>query len=112
MEIRDAVNKAVLAGKGAQEMAKEFVDELVKRGKVSATEGEGFVKGFEEKAKEFGERAQRGAEDIKESLAETYLKTLEKMNIPTREEYAKLEAEVKALKERINALEQRGGGSC
>ena len=52
MTVADIIKKAMLAGLGAQEKAKEFVDELVKAGELSKSEGATLVKEWASKAEE------------------------------------------------------------
>ena len=88
MLIGEIIKKAMLVGLGAQEKAKEFVDELVKEWTTKA----------EESTKEFDKR-----------VKETVSNILEKLNIPTREDMEKLEKKVQALNSRLKKLE--GGTS-
>ena len=98
MIIGDIVKKAMLAGLGAQEKAKEFIEELVKAGELSKSEASSLVKEWtskaEESTKEFDKRAK-----------ETVANILEKLNIPTREDMEKLEKKVQALNARLKKLE-------
>jgi polyhydroxyalkanoate synthesis regulator phasin len=102
MIIAEVIKKAMLAGLGAQEKAKEFVEELVKAGELSKSEASTLVKEWtskaEESTKEFDKR-------VKEAVANV----LEKLSIPTREDMEKLEKKVQALNARLKKLE--GGTS-
>ncbi len=52
----DIIRKALLAGFGVQEKAREFIDDLVKKGELSQSEGAKLMKEVIEKA-EKGRRA-------------------------------------------------------
>ncbi len=92
----------MLVGLGAQEKAKEFVEELVKAGELSKSEASTLVKEWttktEERTKEFDKR-----------VKDTVGNILEKLNIPSREDMEKLEKKIQALNARLKKLE--GGSS-
>ncbi len=102
MVIAEVIKKAMLVGLGAQEKAREFVDELVKAGELSKSEASSLVKEWttktEERTKEFDKR-------VKDTVANI----LEKLNIPSREDIEKLETKIQALNGRLRKLE--GGAS-
>jgi|SRR5208282_882471 len=98
MTIFDAVRNAILAGFGVQEKVKEFIDELVRKGELSESQGAKLVK-------EWSEKADKGTTDLNKNLAELMSKTLEKMNIPTKEEFDRLNKKVLTLSARVRKLE-------
>ncbi len=102
MVIAEVIKKAMLVGLGAQEKAREFVDELVKAGELSKSEASSLVKEWttktEERTKDFDKRAK-----------DTVANILEKLNIPSREDIEKLETKIQALNGRLRKLE--GGAS-
>ncbi|HMD14200.1 MAG TPA: phasin family protein, partial [Bacteroidota bacterium] len=98
MTVFDAVRNAVLAGFGVQEKVKEFIDELVKKGELSESQGAKVVR-------EWSERADRGSSDLNKNLSELMSKTLEKINIPTKEEFEQLNKRVQSLSVRVRKLE-------
>ncbi len=102
MVITEVIRKAMLVGLGAQEKAKEFVEELVKAGELSKSEASTLVKEWttktEERTKEFDKR-----------VKDTVGNILEKLNIPSREDMEKLEKKIQALNARLKKLE--GGSS-
>ena len=74
-----------------KEKIEEFSKELVEKGKLSETEGKEFIDELQKKSEE----ARKKVEDqIKASVRDT----LEKMNIPTRDNLLKLEEQVEELK--------------
>jgi len=102
MIIGEVVKRAMLAGLGAQEKAKEFVDELVKAGELSKGEASNLVK-------EWTTKAEEGTKEFDKRVKETVANVLEKLNIPNREDMEKLEKKVQALNSRLKKLE--GGAS-
>ena len=102
MIIAELIKKAMLVGLGAQEKAKEFVDELVKAGELSKSEASTLVK-------EWTTKAEESTKEFDKRVKETVANILEKLNIPTREDMEKLEKKVQALNARLKKLE--GGAS-
>jgi len=102
MIIGEIVKKAMLAGLGAQEKAKEFVEELVKAGELSKGEASTLVK-------EWTTKAEESTREFDKRVKETVANVLEKLNIPSREDMEKLEKKVQALNARLKKLE--GGAS-
>jgi polyhydroxyalkanoate synthesis regulator phasin len=102
MVIAEVIKKAMLAGLGAQEKAKEFVEELVKAGELSKGEASTLVK-------EWTTKAQEGTKEFDKRVKDTVANILEKLNIPSREDMEKLDKKVQALNARLKKLE--GGGA-
>ena len=102
MIIADIIKKAMLVGLGAQEKAKEFVEELVKAGELSKSEASTLVK-------EWTSKAEESSKEFDKRVKETVANILEKLNIPNREDMEKLEKKVQALNARLKKLE--GGAS-
>ncbi len=98
MTIFDAVRNAILAGFGVQEKVKEFIDELVRKGELSESQGAKLVK-------EWSEKADKGTTDLNKNFAELMSKALEKMNIPTKEEFDRLDKQMQNLSVRVRKLE-------
>jgi polyhydroxyalkanoate synthesis regulator phasin len=98
MALFDVVRNALLAGFGVQEKVKEFVDELVKKGELSESQGAKLVK-------EWGEKVQKNTEDISKSFNEMIAKTLSKMNLSTKDDIEKLNQKVDALASRVGKIE-------
>ncbi len=95
----DFARNILLAGLGAQEKIKEFVDDLVKKGELSESQGAKIVK-------EWSEKASQSTSDLREDISEVISKTLEKMNIPTKEDLESLNTKIESLSMRIAALEK------
>ena len=94
MDILESVKRLMLAGMGVPEKLKEIVDDLVKRGELSESQGAKLFK-------EWTEKAEKGTADMNKAISEAVNKTLEKMNIPTKGEVEKLHKEVKALEKKL-----------
>lgn len=98
MTVFDVVRNALLAGFGVQEKVKEFIDELVKKGELSESQGARLVK-------EWTEKADKSTSDLSKSISELVSRTLEKMNIPTRDDIDALNKKIQSLSVRIKKLE-------
>ncbi|GBE37168.1 poly(hydroxyalcanoate) granule associated protein [bacterium BMS3Bbin07] len=98
MTIFDVVRNALLAGFGVQEKIKESIDELVKKGELSETQGAKLVK-------EWSEKAEKSSDELTKSISDVLAKTLEKMNLPTKENIEDLNKKIKALSTRVKKLE-------
>jgi len=103
MVVAEIVKRAMLAGLGAQEKAKEFVDELVKAGELSKSDAASMVKEWTSKAEE----STKGM-DVK--LKDAVAGILEKLHIPSKDEFERLEKKVQSLSARVRKLE--GGGEA
>jgi len=98
MAVLDAVRDAILAGFGMQEKVKEFIDHLVRKGELSESQGAKLVK-------EWSEKADKSTTGLNKNLSEIMSKTLEKMNIPTKEEFDQLNKQIQNLSARVRKLE-------
>jgi poly(hydroxyalkanoate) granule-associated protein len=102
MPIFDIVRRAMLAGFGVQERVKEFIDELVKKGELSESQGAKLVK-------EWTERAEKSTAELNKTLTELVEKTLQRMNLPTKAEMEKLNKKLQNLSQRLRRLEEAKG---
>ena len=100
MTINDILHRILMAGLGVPEKMKDLVEELVKKGELSKSEGARLVK-------ECTEKVTKSGEDISKSIAELIGKTLEKMNIPTRNEVEELKKKLKSLSSKVKKLEEK-----
>ncbi|MEK6672476.1 MAG: phasin family protein [Nitrospirota bacterium] len=98
MALFDIVKNAILAGFGVQEKVREFIDELVKKGELSESQGAKLVK-------EWTDAADKTAEQFTKSFSEISSKALEKMNLPTRDDIENLNKKVLELSDRIKKIE-------
>jgi polyhydroxyalkanoate synthesis regulator phasin len=102
MHVADIIKKAMLAGLGAQEKARELVDELVKAGELSKNEAATLVK-------EWTSKAEESTKDLDLKLKDTIAGALERLNIPTRDDLEKLEKKIQGISARLSKLEGGDG---
>ena len=95
----DIVRKALLAGLGAQERAKELVEELVKKGALNQSDAAKLMN-------EMMAKAEKSGEEIDKKIGEIVEKTLDKLNLPGKRDIERLEATIQALSNRVKALEE------
>lgn len=98
MTVTEMIKKAMLAGLGAQEKAKEFIDELVKAGELSKSDASSLVKEWVSKAED-----SRREFDVK--IKDAIAASLEKINIPTRDDFEKIEKKLQNISARLTKLE-------
>jgi polyhydroxyalkanoate synthesis regulator phasin len=102
MTVAEVIKKAMLVGLGAQEKAKEFVDELVKAGELSKSDGATLVK-------EWVSKAEESTKDMDHKVKDAISAAFEKLNIPTRDDLASLEKKIQGLSARLSKLEGGNG---
>ena len=98
MTFFETIRNAMLAGFGMQEKVKEFIDELSKKGELSESQGAKLVK-------EWTEKAEKGTEGFSKNFSEILSKTMEKMNLPTKDDIDKLSKKTQNLSNRVKKLE-------
>jgi len=98
MTFFDVVRNALLAGFGVQEKVNEFVNELVKKGELSESQGAKLVR-------EWTEKADKSTEQVSKSLSDVISKTMEKMTLPSKDDIEKLNKKIQALSIRVKKLE-------
>ncbi len=103
MLVSEVIKKAMFAGLGAQEKAREFVDELVKKGELSKSEGASVIK-------EWVSKAEESTKDIDLKVKDAISAAFEKLNIPSRADLDRMEKKIQALTDRIAKLEGNGKG--
>jgi polyhydroxyalkanoate synthesis regulator phasin len=96
--VTEIIKKAMLAGLGAQEKAKDFIDELVKAGELSKSEGANLVK-------EWASKAEESTKDIDHRIKDTINAAFEKLNIPSRDDLEKLDKKIQGISARLSKLE-------
>ena len=99
MTINELIHKTLMAGLGVPEKIGEVIDELVKKGELSESQGARLVKECTAKAGKTGE-------DVNKAVSELISKALEKINIPSQDDFEKLNRKVTALSARIKKLEE------
>ncbi len=98
MSINEIVHKALMAGIGIPEKIGEIVDELVEKGELSESQGSKFVK-------EYSDKLGKSGDEINKCMSDLINTTLEKMNIPTRDEVEKLNKKLTSLSARVKKME-------
>jgi polyhydroxyalkanoate synthesis regulator phasin len=99
----EPVKRALLVGLGIQEKMKEYVDDLVRKGEVSKEQSGSLLK-------DLMTSAEKNIEGLDKSWREMIQSTMERMNLPTREDLEKLEKKVNALSRRLAKLDKGGEG--
>lgn len=98
MTFFEVVRNALLAGFGVQEKVNEFINELVKKGELSESQGAKLVK-------EWTDKADKSTEQFSKSFSDIITKTMEKMTLPTKEDIEKLNKKIQSLSARVRKLE-------
>lgn len=96
----DALRRALLAGFGVQEKVKELIDELVEKGELSKSEGAKLVR-------EWSDKAEKSTSELNKTLSEVINKTLERMNLPSKDDLDRLDKKMHSLSSRIKKLEEK-----
>ena len=99
MTINEVFQKILMAGLGVPEKINEVVDELVKKGELSESQGANLVR-------ECTEKVNRTGDEINKTVSDLIDRALEKMNIPKRDEVDKLNKKLVALSTKVKKLEQ------
>ncbi len=97
----ETVKKAMLVGLGIQEKIKDFVDDLVKKGEVSKEQSGSLFK-------DLMSTAEKNLEGLDKTWKDMIHSTMERMNLPTREDLDNLEKKVNALSRRLAKLDKGG----
>jgi polyhydroxyalkanoate synthesis regulator phasin len=103
MTVSEIIKKAMLAGLGAQEKAKEFIDDLVKTGELSKSEAASLVK-------EWASKAEESTKDLDKKIKDAISGAFEKLNIPSRDDIEKMEKKLQNISARLRKLEGGGAG--
>jgi polyhydroxyalkanoate synthesis regulator phasin len=98
MIVADVIKRAMLVGLGAQEKARELIEDLVKAGELSKSEAAALVKEWTSKAAE-------GTKDMDLKVKDAIAGAFEKLNIPTRDDVERLEKKIQGISARLSKLE-------
>lgn len=98
MALFDIVRNAMLAGFGVQEKVKEFVDDLVKKGELSESQGAKLVR-------EWSEKVEKNTQDMSKTLNDVIARTMQKMNLSTKDDVARLTEKLDELSSRVAKME-------
>ncbi len=102
MTVSEILKKAMLAGLGVQEKAREFVDELVKAGELSKSEAASLVK-------EWASKAEESTKDIDKKIKDAIGGAFDRLNIPSKDDFEKMEKKLQGISARLRKLEGNGG---
>ncbi len=102
MALFDIIRNAMLAGFGVQEKVKEFVDDMVRKGELSESQGAKLVK-------EWSDKVEKNTQDVGKTVNEVVTRTLEKMNLATRDDITKLNEKIDTLAGRVGKVEGSKG---
>ena len=103
MTVSEIIKKAMLAGLWAQEKAREFVEELVKAGEISKSDAASLVK-------EWASKAEESTKDLDKKIKDAMGGAFEKLNIPSRDDFEKMEKKLQNISGRLKKLEGGGAG--
>jgi len=102
----ELLRKAALAGLGIvtlkEEKVKEMINELIQQGELSKEEGNRFIK-------ELRERVEKNRTELEKKIGDILRRSLDKMNLATKEELARLAERHQELLARIERLERERG---
>jgi polyhydroxyalkanoate synthesis regulator phasin len=94
--MEETIKKIISASLGmaiiAKNKTKEIIDELIEKGKMSEEEGNKFIDDLKAET----EKSKKDAED---EIRKMINNTLQKMDVPTKEDYDRLEKRVKVLEQ-------------
>lgn len=97
-DMNDLIKKAVLTGIGLAALTKEKIEEVVKdvveKGKLSEKEGKEFID-------ELLKKSEGVREKVEGQIEKAVQTTLKKMNLVTRDEFSKLEKQIRQLKKAL-----------
>jgi poly(hydroxyalkanoate) granule-associated protein len=96
--ITDMLRRALLAGIGIQEKFRETIDDLVKKGELSQSQGAKLVK-------EWTESAEKSAAEMNKTFMDMMERALERMNLPSKQDIERLNRKVQSLSIRVKRLE-------
>lgn len=99
MTLNELMHKMLMAGLGVPEKMKEMIDELVKKGELSETQGAKLIK-------EWSEKAGATKDEFDKSIKDLVSKAVDKINFPTRKEFDELNKKVESLLEMVKKLEK------
>lgn len=92
--MEDTFKKIINASLGmaiiARNKVNDIINELVEKGKMSQAEGEKFINDLKTET-------EKSRKDAEEEIRNVIRKVLQKMDIPTKEDFNRLEKRVKAL---------------
>lgn len=100
MALQDLFKNMIFACLGMQEILKEFLNDLVKKGKMSESDAAKIIN-------EFISKSEEAKEGFKENFKEMIQKTLQGMNLATKDEIESLKSLINEMNLRITKIEER-----
>lgn len=101
----ELIRKTLATGLGLAFMTKEKIEELAKdfieKGKLSEREAKDFIDDLSKKSKEARKK-------VEEELEKMVRKTVEKMNLVTRDDFLKLQNQLEELKKAVKEKDSEG----
>jgi polyhydroxyalkanoate synthesis regulator phasin len=98
MTVFDLIRNTLMAGFGVQERIREFIDDLVKKGELSESQGAKLVK-------EWVDLADRSKTELSKTVSDLMAKGLETMQVATRADVEGIETKLQELSSRLKRLE-------
>ena len=96
----ELIKKTMLTGVGLAAMTRDKVEELAKelteKGEMTEKEGKELVN-------ELVKKSEKARKDLEKRVEDTVHKVLEKMDVATKKDLAKLEKKIKSLKQKQTA---------
>ena len=102
MALQDLFKDMIFACLGMQELMREFLNDIVKRGKMSESEAAKMINDFMKKSED-------AKEHFKDNLKELIQKTLKEMNLSTKDDIEELKSAINELKLRVDRIEEKTG---
>ncbi|GAQ95629.1 polyhydroxyalkanoate synthesis regulator phasin [Thermodesulfovibrio aggregans] len=100
MALQDIFKNMIFACLGMQEVLKDFLNDLVKRGKMSESEAAKIVN-------EFISKSEEAKESFKENFKEMIEKAIQGMNLATRQDLENLKSTINEMNLRISKIEEK-----
>lgn len=98
--ITELVRKTLLVGVGIQEKFSELIDEYVKKGELSQSQGAKLIK-------EWTDIAEKSTSELNKSVNELVEKALQRLNLPGREDIDSINRKFQSLSLRVRRLEAK-----
>ncbi|MGE5238702.1 MAG: phasin family protein [Chloroflexota bacterium] len=98
MTVFDLIRNTLMAGFGVQERIREFIDDLVKKGELSESQGAKLVK-------EWMDLADRSKTELSKTVSDLMAKGLETMQVATSADVEGIETKLQELSSRLKRLE-------
>jgi poly(hydroxyalkanoate) granule-associated protein len=98
MMMFDAMRKMMLVGLGVQEKAREMLDEMVDKGKISREEGDTMLN-------KFMGQAETSVDTLEEKFKELVDSTLSSMDLPSKKDLQDLRDQVALLQKSLDKMQ-------